>query len=185
VTAPESRAIRTATLASRALLTLIAAAMLAILFLSDRPVGLTDMVRIDELAVLPGERLGQVRAYTEVGSGLIPYFPGEAVAPRADPPQLKLGWVYREFSALRMPFFARSEVGPVTFIELPAGRQFAILGPEQAAQIDEMVGRPVAQGQGFAWYEHLWGWLIVLGLLAWTLLRRREARIREDEHWAS
>jgi hypothetical protein len=184
VTATGFRSARAAGNAAPTQRALNAAAGRAIRFLSDRPVGLTDMVRIEELAVLPDERLAQVRTYTEIGSGLIPHFPGESVAPRSDP-RVKLGWVYREFSALRMPFFARAEVGPVTFIELPAGRQFAILSPEQAAQIDEMVGRPVARGQSFAWYNHLWGWMIVPALIGWTLLRRREARIREDEHWAS
>ena len=173
-------------MAARLLLALIAAAMAAVLFLSDRPFGLTDMVRIEELAVLPdGERLDPVRSYTEIGSGLIPYFPGEAVARPEGRPRLKLGWVYREFSAFRMPLFARSEFGPVTFLELPSGRQFAMLSPEQTALIDELAGRRLAQSRSFAWYRHLWGWLIVLALIGWTLLRWWEARLRDDEHWAA
>lgn len=173
-------------MAGRLLLGLLAAAMAAVLLLSDRPIGLTDMVRIEAQAVLPDTaRLAAVRRYTEIGSGLIPYYPGEAVPARQEPPPLRLGWVYREISALGMPFFARSEFGPVTYFELPAGRQFAELGTDQIRMIDEMAGGRAAQDARFAWYRHLWGWLLVLLLVAWTLVRRREARIRDDEHWAA
>ncbi len=171
---------------SRTMLAAIAIAFGAILFLSDRPVGLTDMIRIDEIATLPvSARLEPVRRYTMIGSGLIPYMPGERRAATAGPPPLKIGWVYREISGLRMPFFASSQFGPVTFVELPEGRQYAELGPDQVALLDALAGRPVASGYRFAWHRRIWGWLVVLALIGWTLLRRREARIREDAHWAS
>lgn len=171
---------------SRHLLIAIGIAVAAILYLSDRPFGLTDMMRIDEITTLAdSERLEPVRRYTLIGAGIIPYMPSETAPSYVQRPQIKVGWVYREFSALRMPFFARAEFGPVTFVDLPHGRQFAMLGPAQIELLDELAGRPVAADYGFAWYERLWGWLIVIALIVWTLLRRREARIREDEYWAS
>lgn len=171
---------------ARTLLAAIGLAAAAILLLGERPVGLTDMMRIDAISTLPdSERLEPVRRYTMIGSGLIPYMPGEAAPAYAARPEIRLGWVYREISALRMPFFARPQFGPVTFVELPQGRQFAMLAPEQVSLLEELAGRPLASDYRFAWYGYLWGWLMVLALIGWTLLRRREARIREDAHWAA
>jgi len=171
---------------SRILLVAIGLAAAAILLLSERPVGLTDAMRFDEIMTLPDtDRLEPVRRYTMIGSGIIPYMPGEAAPAYRGRPPIKVGWAYREISGLRMPFFARAQFGPVTFVDLPGGRQFAELAPEQVAQLEELAGRPVASGYTFPWYAHFWGWLIVLALIGWTLLRRREARIREDAHWAS
>lgn len=171
---------------SRTLLAAIALAVAAALLLSDRPVGLTDMMRIEEIAILPDSgRLEPVRRYTMIGSGLIPYMPGEPAPPATARPPIKLGWVYREISGLRMPFFAASQFGPVTFVELAQGRQYALMGPEQLAELDARAGRAMTAGYSFQWYKRLWGWLIVFALIGWTLLRRREERIREDLHWAS
>jgi hypothetical protein len=171
---------------SRTLLVAIGLAAAAILLLSSRPIGLTDAMRFDEIMTLPDtDRLEPVRRYAMIGSGIIPYMPGEAAPPYRARPPIKVGWTYREISALRMPFYARPQFGPVTFVDLPEGRQFAELGPEQVALLEELAGQPVASGYGFPWYAHLWGWLVVLVLIGWTLLRRREARIREDAHWAS
>lgn len=144
------------------------------------------MMRIEEIATLPdSERLESVRRYTMIGSGIIPYAPGEARPAHADRPPIRVGWVYREVSALGMPFFGRAQFGPVTFVALSQGRQFAMMSPAQVALLDELAGRRVTADYRFTSYTHYWGWLIVLALIGWTLLRRREARIREDAHWAS
>ena len=171
---------------SDGLLLAIGLAVAAVLLFSDRPVGLTDAMRIETIVVLPdSDRMEPVRRHTMIGSGIIPYRPGEEAPAVLERPPIRVGFVYREVSALAMPFFAKPEFGPVTFLDLPEGRQYALLEPDQARLLDELAGGPVATGYRFAWYERLWGWLVVVALIVWTLLRRREARIREDEHWAS
>jgi hypothetical protein len=101
---------------SRYVIGLVALAMLAILFLTDRPLGLTSSPRIDEIAVLPDDqRLAELRRQIQWGDSLYPYISAKAQAQAASTPQrLKFGWTYREWNMLGMPFAARPIPRPVS-----------------------------------------------------------------------
>ena len=158
----------------------------AILFLSDRPWSAFSLARIDPVAELPDTpAFADVRRYTEIGSGFLPYFPGEARPETVDRPALKLGWAYREIGLMRMPFWVSSDIGYVAYYEQPTGRQIGILSPSQVEMIEQRTGRRFTREYAFPWYLKPWGWLVVLGLVGWTLFSRREARLIEDAHWAA
>ena len=165
---------------------LLAVAVLANALLTTRPLQGYSMYQIEEIATLPDTpELADVRRYTEIGSGMLPYECGWT--PRATParPPLKLGWTYRETSALRMPFWAAGEFGFVTYLEQPSGIEFGILSPSQVAMLEERLGRRFTENYSFPWYLHLWGWLPLIGLIVWTWLWRREANLAEEARWAA
>lgn len=172
-------------MSSRLFLILLALAMAAVLFLSDRPWGLTSSPRVAEVAVLPDDsRLAAVRRYTQWGSGLIPYVSERAKAAAMSPhPPLKLGWTYREWNMLGMPFYARAEPyggnGFVTYLELSGGIKLAVINDDQMALLEGLSRRSLDEGYDFKWYEHVWGWLFVIGILVWHLLSSREIKRAE------
>jgi hypothetical protein len=172
-------------MSSRIFLTLLALAMAAVLVLTDRPWGLTSSPRVEELAALPDDpRLEPVRRFTQWGPGVFPYVSerAKAAAKRADPP-LKLGRTYREWNMLGMPFYAAAEPYDghdlVTYLELSGGIKVAVIDGEQRALIEDLAGRSLDEDEEFAWYEHLWGWLFVIGILVWHGLSSREIRRAE------
>jgi len=171
---------------SNLVLAVWAVCVAAILLLSDRPWNLYSMPRMDEVALLPDNtEFADVRRYTEIGSGVMPYGPGDEVPAHGLRPVLKLGWLHSESGLVRMPFLASSDVGWVTYIELPNGVQFGTLRQSHIAMIEQRLGRRVTDEYAFPWHRKLWGWLVLLGLVGWTLLNRREARLEEDAKWAA
>jgi hypothetical protein len=172
-------------MSARIFLTLLAAAVAVALIVSERPWNMTSAPRLAEVAVLPDTpAFADVRRYTEIGSGMLPYAGGAAPPSGQARPPLRLGWTYREVSALRLPFWASDEYGFVTYLEQPAGIQFGMLSRSHIAMIEQRLGRRVAQDYRFPWYLHLWGWLPLVGLVVWTWLWRREANIAEEARWA-
>lgn len=169
----------------RVALGLLALAFAIVFFVSDREWGLTSMPRVETIDVLPDRpELAQVRFYTEMGSGVLPYTSREgsrrAAADAQPRPPLKIGFAYREISILRLPFWAHEEGGIVTFFEMPNGYQVALINADQLRLLERISGRGYS-GFSFPLWRHLWGWLFVLGLLGWYLLHRRaEARWREE-----
>ena len=155
-----------------------------VMLVSERPWSATSMPRIDEVAVVPdGPKTASVREYTEYGSGVLPYMERQArPAPGPDSERpVKLGWSYREFGVLRMPFWASKELGFVTYIETPEGLRFSVMVPEQVALLEKLTGQKYSARYSFPWHRHLWGWLFVLAFLAWLVLNRRaEAKWREE-----
>ena len=173
-------------MSSRIFLGVLAVAIAAAFYLSDRPWNMASTPRIDEVAVLPDTpELADVRRYTEIGSGMLPYEGGWTLRATPARPPLKLGWTYRETSALRMPFWAAGEFGFVTYLEQPSGIEFGILSPSQVAMLEQRLGRRFTEDYSFPWYLHLWGWLPLIGLIVWTLLWRREANLAEEARWAA
>lgn len=169
---------------SRLLLAALVLFVAATLFLGDRPWSLTSSPRVAEIDTLPDDpALASVRRYTEIGSGTLPY-PARHTPPAlgTEPLPLKLGWAYREVSLVGMPLWAYPEGGLVTYFERPDGYQVALIGPEQAALLDTIVGRDYA-GRSFPWYHYNWGFLLPLGILLWTWLRRREFRLAEERFY--
>jgi hypothetical protein len=165
-------------MASRIMLGLLAVAMAAVMFLTDRPWGLTSSPRVDEIAVLPDDpRLEPLRRQIQWGPDGYPYISERArAAATSDAPRLKLGWTYREWNILGMPFAAYDESGFVAFLELRRGIKLAILDQPRLDLLARITGRDPTQGYAFAAWRHVWGWLIVLGLIVWQILGSREIR---------
>ena len=173
-------------MSARLFLGLLAAAVAVALYFSDRPWNLTSAPRIAEVAVLPDTaEFADVRRYTEIGSGVLPYDQAWSRTSAPVRPPLKLGWTYREMSAMRMPFWASDEFGFVTYLERPWGREFGILSPSHIGMIEQRLGRRFSEEYSFPWYLHLWGWLPLIGLIVWSLLWRREANLAEEARWAA
>jgi hypothetical protein len=171
---------------SRIVLGLIVLGMIAVLLTTERRLGATNMSRVAAVATLADDpRLAAVRNYTRIGSGILPYAPGETPPPSGLTPELKLGFSYREFSLFGMPLWAYEEHGFVTYFEEPAGIRIALIGPERVALLEELTGQSYAASYSFPWYRQIWGWWLLIALIGWTLLKRRETRIAEDLHWAS
>ncbi|MGZ8998708.1 MAG: hypothetical protein ACXW2T_07630, partial [Allosphingosinicella sp.] len=157
---------------SRIVIGLVALAMAAILFLSERPWGLTSNPRVDEIAVLPDDpRLSELRRQIQWGDSLYPYVSSKAQAEAAAAaPRLKYGWTYREWNMLGMPFAAYEESGFAAFVEMRGGLKLALIDDDSRALIEAVVGRDPAAGYAFPWLKHVWGWLIVFGLALWQVL---------------
>jgi hypothetical protein len=169
----------------RIALGLLALAFLAVFLVSDREWGLTSAPRVEHLDTLPDDpALAPVRRYTEFGSGVLPYTSRErsrrAAAAREGRPPIKVGFAIREVSILRVPLWASDEYGLVTYFERAEGYRIALMSEEQVALLERLSGRSYA-GRSFALWRHLWGWLFVLGLIAWYLLHRRAAAKWREE----
>jgi len=178
---------------SRIALAALALAWTAIFYFSDRPFGLTSTPRVAEVAVIPDEPgFADVRNYAQYGAAVLPYMSdaerpilskGEG-PPAVENRPAKIGWTYRETSALRMPFWASGEFGYVAYVERQSGILITPIGEAQMALFEQRAGRAYSQEYSFPWYFHAWGWLIVAGLIVWTLLWRREANLAEEARWA-
>ncbi|MEA3015370.1 MAG: hypothetical protein QOI38_92 [Sphingomonadales bacterium] len=169
----------------RIALGLLAAAFAVTFFLSEREWGLTSMPRVEAIDTLPDTpELAAVRRYTQIGSGLLPYLPREragkaASVARAGQP-LRVGFSYREVSILRLPIWASEDNGLVTYLELPAWYQIALINPDQVRLLERISGRSYSD-YSFPVWKHMWGWLFLLGLIGWYLLHRRAlAKWREE-----
>jgi hypothetical protein len=165
------------------------AAGLTVLFLvcsivlSGRPVLTFSAHQVHEIMTLPDDpRLEEVRRYTWLGE--IPYPGGRIYRYRGQQRQpLKIGWVYAEYGVFSMPFWAQSEYGPFVYVEGAEAIRGAFLSPSQVNMLEERGSGPIPRDFSFPWYQHVWGWLLPILVLAWFLLWRREDRAREAAHW--
>lgn len=159
-------------------------ALVAVMFLSGRPVPPQNLPRIEAIETLPdGAKLAKVRRFTEYGSGILPYTKLERMErEKADwnRQPLKLGFSYREVTFAALPIIAYREYGLVTYLEEPGGYRIAILQPKQVELLQELTGRDYS-GYSFPYWKHLWGWLFVIGfIVAACLYFLEEARRREE-----
>lgn len=124
-----------------------------------------------------------IRSETEYGSALLPYpgtkisgFLGHDVEPlpaaSASAP-LRLGYSYRELSLFGMPFWAYGDHGLVTYLETPIGYRAAVVTDPRRELLERITGRSYA-GCALPLHRHVWGWLLVLGFVLWSFLRRWE-----------
>jgi len=156
--------------------------LLAVNFaLTDRSWKLASAPRVSEVNVLPETAaLAPVRAATEASDARLPYPVRGTPPPAIARPPLKVGFAYREVSLFGMPLWAYPEPGLITYLERPADMKALVLSPEQVTALGALTGRDYARHR-FPWYLHLWGWLLLVGIIAWTRARgidisRAEAR---------
>jgi hypothetical protein len=159
-------------------------AMVAAILLGGRPKLPANTPRIHAIEQLPDDaKLAKVRRYTEYGSGILPYNRREqqdrAMRDWSDRQPLRVGYSYREISFFGLPVWAYPEYGLVTFIEVPAGYNMAILRPQQVELLQELTGRDYSD-YSFPWWKHLWGWLFPIGFIAAALRLLQEDRRRRE-----
>ena len=151
--------------------------------LTDRSWSFASLPRVSPLGPL-GEApaLTAIREATEASRQSLPY-PLNAARPAIQGRQpLKAGLAYRELSLFGMPFFAQAEPGLITYIERPGDMQALALSPDQALELDAATGYGYSEVR-FHWWAHLWGWLLVLLIVAWTWARSIEVRRAEEREF--
>jgi hypothetical protein len=166
---------------SRFILVAIAVAWLAIALLSERPWGLTSTPRIREIQTIPdNSRTTNLRRWTTV---LVPYMDRERRPELGPVAQVRLGWSYREYSIFTMPVWAESEGNLVFYTETPEGREFSSIDSRRLDLFERMTGVQLPRDYAFPWYLYMWGWWVLIALIVWTLVKRKEDLAREEEHW--
>lgn len=151
--------------------------------LTDRSWSLVSAPRVSPLGVLEETpALAELRRETEASRQSVPY-PQRSTPPAIEGRQpLKAGLAYRELSLFGMPFFAQAEPGLVTYIERPGDMQALPLNPDQAAALDAATGYAYSEVR-FAWWAQMWGWLLVLLIIAWIKARSVEVRRAEEREF--
>lgn len=94
--------------------------------------------------------------------------------------QLDLGYAYREISVFWMPLWAYKTDGLVMFAGEGADLALSPVNDAVLAQIKDATGIDHS-GYRFPFWEHLWGWLPIVGLGLLWMMRRRAALRREAE----
>lgn len=105
----------------------------------------------------------------------------EAYGANGETVALDLGWSYREFSALWMPFAAWKEEGFVFYAHGPDGQtHLAPATGRELAAIKQLTGVDYEADYAFPYWQYYWGWgplALVIGLVVW---RRRQEQKRKD-----
>ena len=168
---------------SRIILAAIVLFLVLTFALTDRSWSLVSAPRVSPLGLLDQiPALAELRRETEASRQSVPY-PGRSAPPAiAGRQPLKAGLAYRELSLFGMPFFAQAEPGLITYIERPGYIQALPLNPDQAAALDEATGYGYSEVR-FAWWAHLWGWLLVLLIVLWVKARGADVRRAEEREF--
>jgi hypothetical protein len=167
---------------SRLILLLLAAAIVAVFLLSPRSWSMKDTPRVVEVATLPEAAGDQVLAGVYPNM-VLPYLEGEAearmIASTVRQRDRRIGYVYREVSLLKMPFWAYEDGGLVVYRELPAGYSIAPVTPDQVAALEAATGKRFS-GHGPSLWRHLWGWLFAAGFVLWWFVAGHEESRRRE-----
>lgn len=148
---------------------------------TDRSWKLASLPRVQEIETLPtGPEMAGFLEATQASAEELAY-PPHAAPPEASSgvPPLKVGIAYREVSLFGMPLWAYPEPGLVTYVERPAHMRVLVLSPEQQSALDQAGGKAYSRVR-FPWYFHLWGWLLLVGVIAWTKARSIDTRRAEE-----
>jgi hypothetical protein len=170
-------------------LVFLAVAFAAAAYFSDRDWALTNMPRIEALGALDeGPEVNQLLGRSQLEPGLLPYTARQrgnrALEPTAAPARPQVGFSYRELSILRMPIWAYEDQGLVAYSEERDGYYYVPLDEEQSAALDRITGSRHSDYR-FPFWEHLWGWLLLVGLIVWTFLHLRAgAKLEEQAEFA-
>jgi hypothetical protein len=175
---------------SRVVLLCLVLSIAAAIHYGDRHWALRNLPHIILLDTLPSSPLTHsIRNETEYGSALLPY-PGKEISGFLGPhleslpsasasAPLRLGYSYRELSLFGMPFWAYGDHGLVTYLETPIGYRAALVTDQRRELLQRITGRSYA-GYALPLHRHVWGWLLVLGFVVWSFVRRwEEARWRQ------
>lgn len=102
------------------------------------------------------------------------------------PDGVRIGYVYRTFSALKLPLAIYSDPGPVIYTESRDETRMTPLDDATRKYVTEKLGHDPMQGFELPYRDYLWGWAFVIAIAVWLFFqfryeRIREARRREEE----
>jgi hypothetical protein len=158
---------------------LMTAAYAVVCFVSPHPFWMLDTPHIEQLASFPrGEDAWQISQPLNTSGTIIP-------VKRLDQPfypeGVRIGYAYRTFSALKLPFVVYSDPGPVIYTESSSETRLTPLDEETHKYVTQKLGHDPLAGHGLPYLQYLWGWLFVVALLIWLFFQYRyEARKREE-----
>lgn len=117
--------------------------------------------------LLPKDRPmpGQPRFMTELDS------PGKPM----------LGYSYREFSVLALPFSARTDMGISLYQEGKDGYKVFPLDKDYLDLLEKELGVRLEAGYSFPFWKFIWGWLFAGAVIIWLIFKRRDELRRQRE----
>jgi len=105
----------------------------------------------------------------------------EAYGPDGRTVTIDLGWSYREFSALWMPFAAWKEEGLVFYSRGTDGQMnLAPATRRELAAIKALTGVDYEADYAFPYWQYYWGWIPLSLVIAFVVRRRRQEQKRKD-----
>lgn len=94
----------------------------------------------------------------------------------------KLGWAYRNFELLKLPFYPYAGQGWVLYSESRNYLQMIPLDDAAVANLNAVAGRDLTAGFTFQSWRYLWGWVFVALFAVWLVFQfRHEAVVRKRE----
>jgi hypothetical protein len=159
---------------------LIVAAYAATCFVSPYGFWMKDSPRVAVVAELPD---------SAIPPDIDQQLRFQAIQVPADRPDLpfsasrvQLGWSYRIFEALKLPFHTYTDYGYVLYAESRNVLQIIPLDDAALARLNAAAGRDLTAGYAFPGWHYLWGWLFVAALAVWLAFQfRHEAVMRKRE----
>lgn len=160
---------------------LIAAAYAAACFVSPYGFWMRDAPAVAQVADLPDSAIPPYITYK---------LRVDAIQYRIDRPDLpleasrvRLGYAFRTFEALKLPFAAYGESGYVLYAESRKLLQVIPLDDEKLANLNAAAGRDLTAGYKLPWWNYVWGWLFVLAIAAYLPFQfAHDARMRRLEN---
>lgn len=158
---------------------LIAAAYAVACFVSPHPFWMLDTPHIEKLASFPrGPEAYQISKPLNESGMVIP-------VKRLDQPYypdgVRIGYAYRTFSALKLPFAIYSDPGLVIYTESQSETRMTALDDYTRKFVTQKLGHDPMDGFKMPWLSYLWGWLFAAALLIWLFFQYRyEARKRAE-----
>ena len=160
---------------------LIVAAYAAVCFVSPYGFWMRDAPAVAMVAEVPDGAIPPDIAYQlEV----------KAIQYRIDRPDLpvqasrvRLGYAFRTFEALKLPFWAYGEKGYVLYADSRKFLQVIPLDDQKLANLNAVAGRDLTAGYKLPWWNYVWGWIFVILIAAYLPFQfAHDARMRRQEN---
>ncbi|MES2442902.1 MAG: hypothetical protein V4574_08735 [Pseudomonadota bacterium] len=159
---------------------LIAAAYAVVCMVSPHGYWLTDLPRVAKVADLPPAAIPADFAMRLRKTGLSVPVERSDLPYEASP--VRVGFSFRNFEGLKLPFVTYNDMGFVLYAESRRVTQIVPLDDAGKAALAAAAGRDLTQGYRFPWWQYSWGWLFVAALAVWLVFQfAHEARVRKAE----
>lgn len=155
---------------------LIGALYAVALFLSPHGFMMTDLPRVEKVADLPDSAIPYDIRYRLERVAI--QFPNNRPDLPLEASRPALGWSFRNFEALKLPFAAYGDQnGFVMYAESRKWLQVIPLDAEALAAINAAAGRDLTAGYKFQAWKYAWGWVFVVLLLLWLFFQFRHEHL--------
>jgi hypothetical protein len=169
---------------NRILLAVLALAVAAVMIFSPRSWSMLDEPQVVLLAPLARSVAVEQILNENDSRAVLPYPHGPGQTGGA-PTELiaagrSIGFAHREVSLLKMAFWSYADPGFVAVEPAADGYAIEPLTLDQVKRIDAVTGGHAADHR-FPFWRNLWGWLFVVGFIAWFVVQRRVEAAAERE----